>query len=111
MASRVAIIVLAWNHRDLTLDCLGSLVAWDCSADRPQIIVVDNGSTDGTAGTVREQFPQVTVLENGQNLGYAGGNNVGIRYALAQETDYLCILNNDVTVAPDFFSQRFPVQT
>ena len=102
MASRVAIIVLTWNQRDLILECLDSLAALDYPPDRLHIIAVDNGSTDGTAGAIRGRFPRVTVLENGENLGYAGGNNVGIRYILAQGVDYLCILNNDVTVASDF---------
>ena len=104
MVSNVAIIVLAWNRRDVTLACLDSLAALDYPANRLQIIGVDNGSTDGTAHAIREQFPQVTVLENGENLGYAGGNNVGLRYALAQGADYICILNNDVTVAPDYLT-------
>jgi len=98
----VHLIVLNWNRRDLTLDCLDSLTALDYPAERLRILVVDNGSTDGTAQAVSERYPTATVLENRKNLGYAGGNNVGIRYALAQGADYICILNNDVTVAPDF---------
>lgn len=98
----VALIVLTWNQRDLTLDCLASLAALDYPADRLEVVVVDNGSVDGTAEAVRAAYPGVTLLETGENLGYAGGNNVGIRYALEQGADYVLILNNDVTVAPDF---------
>ena len=94
----VALIILTWNQRDLTLDCLASLVAMDYPADKLQIIVVDNGSTDDTAAAVRERFPHVTVLENGDNLGFAEGNNVGIRYAMEHGADYVMLLNNDTVV-------------
>jgi hypothetical protein len=102
MSPELVIVVLAWNQRDLTLECLASLAVLDLPAGRHQIVVVDNGSSDGTARAVREGYPAVTVLETGENLGYAGGNNVGIRYALDRGADYVCVLNNDVTVAPDF---------
>ena len=94
----VAIVVLTWNQRDLTLDCLASLAEMDYPADRLQIIVVDNGSSDGTAAAVRERFPHVTVLENGDNLGFAEGNNVGIRHALQGSAEYIMLLNNDTVV-------------
>lgn len=98
----VAIVVLTWNQRDLTLACLNPLAQISHSDDKPCIIVVDNGSTDDTATAVRRYFPEVVVLETGTNLGYAGGNNAGIRHALALGADVVCILNNDVIVEPDF---------
>lgn len=98
------IIVLTWNQCQLTLGCLGSLASLEYPVDRMQIIVVDNGSTDGTVQAIRGRYPTLTVLENSENLGYAGGNNAGIRYALVQGAEYICILNNDVRVAPDFFA-------
>ena len=100
----IYLIVLTWNQRGLTLECLDSLATLDYPTEQLHIVVVDNGSTDETAQAIREQHPAVTVLENSENLGYAGGNNVGIHYALAHEADYICILNNDVTVAPDFLT-------
>jgi len=105
----VALIVLTWNQRDLTLDCLDSLAALDYPAQRLEIIVVDNGSTDGTAQAVRERYPTVTVLETGENLGFAGGNNVGLRRALQGEAEYVMLLNNDTVVQPDFASQLVAV--
>jgi GT2 family glycosyltransferase len=105
----VAIIVLTWNQRDLTLDCLASLAAMDYAVDRLHIIVVDNGSKDSTATAVRESFPQVTVLENSNNLGFAEGNNVGIRRALEANPDYIMLLNNDTTVEPDMLQQLLRV--
>ena len=66
-------VVLSWNGREDTLACLRSLAEVDWPA--LDVICVDNGSADGSAGAVREQFPDVTVIENGSNLGYAGGNS------------------------------------
>jgi GT2 family glycosyltransferase len=92
----VAIIVLTWNGRDLTLDCLSSLIRLDYA--NYHVIVVDNGSRDDTVGAIRQKYPAVTVIENGENLGFAEGNNVGIRRALACGFDYVLLLNNDTVV-------------
>jgi GT2 family glycosyltransferase len=94
----IAVIILTWNQRDLTLDCLTSLFAMDYPSARLQVIVVDNGSSDGTAAAVRTQFAACTVLENSENLGFAEGNNVGIRHALQGAADYVMLLNNDTIV-------------
>jgi GT2 family glycosyltransferase len=64
------------------------------------VIVVDNGSADRTVPRVRADFPQVAMLETGANLGFAGGNNVGIQYALDRGADYVFLLNNDTEVHP-----------
>jgi GT2 family glycosyltransferase len=95
MQPKVGIIVLAYNQCQLTLQCLHSLADLDYPSDRLHVIVVDNGSTDSTVEAISERFPQVTVLRNNQNMGYSGGNNVGICHALKQDFDYLCLLNND----------------
>lgn len=60
--------------------------------------MVDNGSSDGTANQVRDSFPNVHVIANGQNLGFAEGNNVGIRHAMEKGAQYLYLLNNDTVV-------------
>jgi GT2 family glycosyltransferase len=95
----VAVIILNWNNAEDTLACLGSVAALDYPA--AHVIVVDNGSTDDSAARIRASYSDVELIETGENLGYAGGNNVGIRYALAQGAEYVCILNNDVSLAPD----------
>ena len=105
----VAIIVLTWNQRDLTLDCLASLAEMDYPEDRLQVIVVDNGSRDGTAAAVRERYPHVTVLENGDNLGFAEGNNVGIRHALQGPAEYIMLLNNDTVVDRQMLAELLTV--
>jgi GT2 family glycosyltransferase len=96
---RVAVVVLAYNGCELTLACLESVLASDWP--ELQVIVVDNGSGDGTPAAVRSHTPTVTVVENGRNLGFPAGNNVGIRHALLAGADHVLLLNNDTTVAPD----------
>ena len=95
----VAVIVLNWNGTDDTLECLRSLMQLDYP--RYEIVVVDNGSQPSPREQIKERFPSVTYLETGLNLGYAGGNNVGIRHALAEGHDYVFVLNNDTKVEPD----------
>jgi GT2 family glycosyltransferase len=90
------VVVLSWNGREDTLACLESLRQVDA-----EVICVDNGSTDGTAAAVRERFPEVGLIENAENLGFAGGNNVGIRRALERGAEWVVLLNNDATLAPD----------
>lgn len=91
-------IVLAYNGIDLTLECLRSLRAQEYA--NLHILVVDNASTDGTPALVRTQSPDVEVLEVGENLGYAGGNNLGMRHALAHGAELLFLVNNDTRLDP-----------
>lgn len=99
-APLVMIIVLNWNGQHYTLDCLESLQ--QLSYPNFEVLVVDNGSSDDSAAVIRARFPQHALIETGANLGFAGGNNVGLRYALEQGADYVLLLNNDTVVAPDF---------
>ena len=66
--------------------------------------MVDNGSTDGSVDAIQLLYPEIMVIQTGANLGYAGGNNVGLRWALAQGAEYLLILNNDTVVSADLLS-------
>ena len=95
----VYVIVLTFNHVEDTLECLDSVRALDYDALR--VVVVDNGSSDRTPEVVRQRFPEVHVIETGQNLGVPWGYNVGFSYALRAGADYVLMLNNDTTVAPD----------
>ncbi len=99
MSAGLWTIVLNWNQRDLTAACLRSL-AGSVAADH-HVVVVDNGSTDGSAEALRAEFPWAELILNGANLGFAEGNNVGIRRALAGGADLVWLLNNDTEVAPD----------
>jgi hypothetical protein len=102
-APKTAIIVLTWNQKADTLECLRSLS--EVQYDNLFTVLVDNGSADDTVTVVRQLFPAVQVVETGDNLGYVGGNNAGMEYALKQGADYVFILNNDTIVAPDFLSK------
>ncbi len=100
-APHVVVVVLTWNGRELTLDCLRSLEAVTTPGVR--VLVVDNASKDGTATAIRERYgDRVDLLVNEANLGFAGGNNAGVRRALDQGARFILLLNNDTTVAPDF---------
>ncbi len=95
-------ILVNWNLKQDTLDCVASLFA--AGADAGQVIVVDNGSNDGSAQALREQFgPAVHIIESGQNLGFASGQNLGLRYALEQQAKWVFILNNDTVVDTEIF--------
>jgi hypothetical protein len=96
----VVVVVLSWNRRVDTLACLRSLAA--VSEPELQTIVVDNASIDGTVEAVRAEFPAVELIVNDANLGFAEGNNVGIRRALEAGAEWVLILNNDVEVEPGF---------
>ncbi len=100
MPPDVAIIVLTWNGRDDTLACLQSLQQLTYPSFR--VLLVDNGSKDGTTSAVAEAYPEVTVLENGTNLGFAAGNNVGLAEARRMGVKYALLLNNDTVVDPGF---------
>jgi GT2 family glycosyltransferase len=95
---KVFVIILNWNGYKDTLECLRSVDKIDYP--KFETVVVDNASTDGSVEAIRKRFPHVTLLENGQNLGYAAGNNVGIRHALANGAGYILLLNNDTVVDP-----------
>jgi GT2 family glycosyltransferase len=91
---RVVAVVLSWNGREDTLACLESL-------DGVETVVVDNGSADGSPEAVEERFPEVELIRAQVNLGFAAGNNVGIRRALDRGADWVVLINNDATAAPD----------
>lgn len=104
---KVAIIILNWNRKDDTLACLRSLdrVAYE----EREILVVDNHSTDGSVDAFRENYPGIEIIENDKNLGYAAGNNVGIRRAMENAADVILLLNNDTEVEPGFLGAMVDV--
>jgi len=97
-AEKITVVVLAWNHFDDTRECLQSLLASE--GVNPQVLVVDNGSSDGTSQKVRAEFPGVEILRSETNLGVSGGYNLGIRRAMQAGADYILIANNDIAVDP-----------
>ncbi len=98
----IAVVLVNWNGASDTLATLASLDRAGAGLDlRP--LVVDNGSTDDSRDRLRTARPDVEVLATGANLGFAGGNNAGLRHALADPSvGWALLLNTDVEVAPDF---------
>lgn len=96
MSKMVYIIILNWNGLQDTAPCIESCRKLEYSNRR--IVVVDNGSSDGSEEILRERFPDIHVIQTGGNLGFAGGNNTGMRYALKEGADYIWLLNNDTVV-------------
>jgi hypothetical protein len=97
---KVGVVVLSWNSVAVIDDCLGGLVRY---LDQP-VYLVDNGSADDTVAVVRERYPGVQVIEVGANFGFAGGNNIGIRRALADGCDAVLLLNDDTVIDEDFLT-------
>jgi len=89
---KVAIIIPNWNGADMIAQCLGSLTSQSYHHD---IVVVDNGSVDDSVEIIRRDFPMVHIIENSKNLGFAGGVNTGIRYAMKAGYEAVGLLNND----------------
>lgn len=92
---RVEIVTPVHNRRDLTLQCLKSLSRVDRTGLDIHIIVVDDGSTDGTADAVRENFPEVELVEGSGDLWYTAGTNLGVKTALKYDPDYVLCINDD----------------
>jgi GT2 family glycosyltransferase len=99
----VEIVVLNWNRFADTLDCLRALD--DLDYDRVHVFVVDNGSTDGSEAEIRAARPDVELVQSGANLGYAGGNNIGIRNAIERGAEFVWILNNDARPRPSALTE------
>lgn len=100
--AKVVVVLLNWNRWQDTLECLHSLAA--LTYGNCELVVVDNGSSDGSVARVREAFPRIKLFDLDTNLGFGGGNNVGLRYALEAGADYVWFLNNDTKVHPSALS-------
>jgi len=104
IAELVSVIIPHYNGKDVLGHCLDSLAR--CTYDPLEVIVVDNGSSDGSPEFVRTNYPEVKVVVNAKNLGYAGGCNAGARVA---QGSYLLFLNNDTTHKPDWIDRLVEV--
>ncbi|MCH7759564.1 glycosyltransferase family 2 protein [Patescibacteria group bacterium] len=100
---KVSVIILHWNGKEILKECLKFLSRIDWP--NYEVVVIDNGSIDGSQEFIKNNFRQVTLIENKKNLGFAGGCNIGIKYALGRRVDYVLLLNNDTVVAPDFLTK------
>ena len=98
----VATIILNWNGKNVTLDCLESLKKVDYHPFK--VYVVDNGSSDDSVKEISEKYPWVKIIQSDRNRLFAGGNNFGWQHVKKNNPEYLLFLNNDTEVAPDFLT-------
>ena len=100
----IAVVIVNWNGKQDTLICLESLQKIKLLGHSLSIIVVDNGSTDDSVRVLKKAYLGITLLETGKNLGFTGGNNVGIKKALEIGVDLIWLLNNDTLVNKNVLS-------
>ena len=100
---KIYIILLNWNNEEDTLECIESLEG--INYDNYKIIVVDNGSEAESVLKIEKKYPELKIIKNKENFGFAGGNNIGIKYAMENGADYVLLLNNDTTVEKDFLEK------
>jgi len=98
---RIAVILPVHNRREITLACLRQLQGLKAGAFIYDVIVVDDGSTDGTSEAVSRDFPGAVLLRGDGNLWWAGGVNKGMKYALDNDYDFVYIINDDIEMNPE----------
>ena len=96
---KACVVILNWNGRDDTIECIKSVN--NISYPNYEIILVDNGSKDNSIDSIKNIYKDIFIINNEKNLGFAEGNNVGIRFALNKDAKYIWLLNNDTIVHPD----------
>ncbi len=94
----LSVVILNYNTKDLTRVCLETVLHSTLVSYTMEVIVADNGSTDGSVGMVKKEFPGVILIQNRKNLGFAAGNNPGIKRAKGR---YVLLLNTDTETPPD----------
>lgn len=106
MKPKIFVITVNYNNGAITSECLQSFAKVDISNIDLSLIVVDNGSTEEASQKLESQTKGVKFIYSKTNLGFAGGNNLGINHALKNKADYILLINNDATVEDkDFFTQ------
>jgi GT2 family glycosyltransferase len=100
-------VILNLNGRTLLLETLDSVR--ELSYPNFRVVVADNGSTDGSLEAVRELHPEVEIVENGTNLGFGEGNNMGMKHARERGSEWIFLLNNDITVDKDLLTEMMQV--
>lgn len=97
---KVFIVVVNWNGCADTVECVESINK--TGSPGLETVIVDNGSVDASVAVLSEKFPDIKLIETGRNLGFTGGFNAGIRYALGRGAEHIILLNNDTIVDKDF---------
>lgn len=106
---KVSIVILNWNQYDFTCECLRSLRR--LAYPEYEISIIDNASEDGSADRLLDEFPEINLIRNSENLGVAGGRNVGIKEVLenSPESGYILILDNDTVVETNILEELVKV--
>ncbi|MBU2045634.1 MAG: glycosyltransferase, partial [Bacteroidetes bacterium] len=102
MSKKVGVILVNWNSFEFTNQCILSLKK--CNQEIFDIIVVDNGSNDWSNHELKKSHSDVVLIQSETNTGFAGGNNLGIDYALKRDYTYIMLLNNDTFVEENFLT-------
>ncbi|MBU0648847.1 glycosyltransferase family 2 protein, partial [Patescibacteria group bacterium] len=112
LSKRVAVIVVLWKSRRFLDAWFDTMSRLDYPRELVEIVFVDNASADGSREYVDEMMlnplpglPKMHYMPQSLNLGYAGGNNAGIKYAVAEGFDYVYLINYDIRVEPDFLAE------
>lgn len=108
MDKSVAIVILNWNQPDLSIETISSFLKINANKFTYHIYLVDNASTDNSFKKFEKTYKdnhKITLLKTKSNLGYTGGNNLGIKKALLKKYDYILIANNDIVVSVDFLEK------
>jgi hypothetical protein len=108
MVKNIAIVILNWNQPDLTTKTISSFLKINSKNFSYHLYLVDNNSSDNSFQKFQKLYKnnsKITLLKTKSNLGYAGGNNVGIKKALLKNYDFILIANNDIIVAPNFIEK------
>jgi GT2 family glycosyltransferase len=103
MTPSVFLLLLNWNGKEDTAECIESLRHINYS--NFEIVVIDNHSSDNSVEYLEKRYPNVTIIKNETNFGFAEGNNIGIRRAMDAGADYVLLLNNDTVVEPHFLKE------
>jgi len=106
---KIFIVILNWNGKRDTLECLESVRKMETGGWEAETVVVDNASTDESVEEIKRRYKDITILRNDQNLGFAAGNNVGIKYALTHGADHVLLLNNDTLVEKNLINELLKV--
>lgn len=107
MTPKVLIIIVNWNRKDYLRDCLFSALSQDY--DNFKVILIDNGSTDGSVEFVRNKYPEVEIIALDKNYEFAKANNIGIKKALDEGAEFIALLNNDTRVEKNWLSELVKV--
>lgn len=103
MPKPVAVILLNWNNPTYTINCILSIKKY-CKSEEYDLIIADNGSTDGSLDILKGHFPGEIFIDNETNLGFAEGNNRALKYSIEQGYTYSLVINNDAEVDENFLS-------